>query len=175
MAFADLFLVYPNRNKELRMLAKKAYEFGRNVAAEPTANLSMGILDHTILRQKEYVARTRELVEALAARPIPDAVLTHPVDYDIDLTELYPTYKSALGGGDRPLNEDSQLLMEAWMELAVTVSRSQSASVGGGMINHDKARVVEQLDVLDKYLAEMEKRPILDVPETAEPGAPLET
>ncbi len=171
MAFSDLFKEYPNRNKELRMVAKKAFEFGRNVAAEPTANLSIGILDHTIARQKEYVSRTKDLVESLFNKPIPDAVATHPTDYPIDLTVLYPTFKSALGGGESPINEDSELLMEAWMELAVTLANSQSASVGGGMISHDRTRAIEQLNVLDKYLVEMEKRPILDVPETAEPGA----
>lgn len=173
MAFSDLFKVYPNRNIELRAVAKKAFEFGRNIAQEPSANLTTGILDASIDRQDEYVSRMKEMVEALASRPIPDKPYVHPTDYPIDLSTPYPQFRSDIHGGETPLNEETELLAGAWMELAVGIAKSNSAAIPGSMIEHDKDRAIKNLEVIAKYMNEFRKRPILDVPETAEPGARL--
>ena len=175
MAFSDLFKVYPNRNPELRAVAKKAYEFGRNIAQEPSANLTMGILDAAVERQVEYIARTKEMVTALASRPIPDKPAVHPTNYPIDLSKPYPQFRSDIHEKDIPLNEETELIATAWMELAVGLAMSNSASIPGSMIEHDKGRALKNLDVISKYMDEFKKRPILDIPETAEPGAELRT
>ena len=52
MAFEELFVIYPNKNAELRMVAKVAYEFGRNIAKEPSAAVSIGVDEHAMKRQR---------------------------------------------------------------------------------------------------------------------------
>ncbi len=165
--------VYPNRNLELRMLIKKAYEFGKNIAQEPSANLSMGVLDHAVKRQDSYVSRIREMVTALAAKPVPDKPGIHPTTYAVDLTDRYPQFQEDVNGKMTPINEETELLAGAWLELAAGLAKSQSAAIPGGMHEADKLRAVNNIDVIAKYMDEFRKRPILDVPETADAGAPL--
>lgn len=165
--------LYPNRNLELRMLIKKSYEFGKNIAQEPSANLSMGVLDHAVVRQDSYVKRIKEMVEALFSKPIPDKPGIHPTTYQVDLTEKYPQFQEDVNGNMVPLNEETELLAGAWLELACGLARSQSAAIPGGLHEADKLRALNNIDVIAKYMDEFRKRPILDVPETADPGAPL--
>jgi hypothetical protein len=171
MAFEDLFGIYPNRNAELRSLAKQAYEFGKTIAKEPSAALSSGLDEHALKRQKSYIDYAKGMVDALHAKPLPDMPATHPVNLDINLTDPYVTFTTSVGGQAVPLNEATQLIAEYWMITAVELAKSNSASVAGSLIEFDWVRAVNNLDTLDKLINEMTERPILDLPETAEPGS----
>lgn len=170
MAFEELFKVYPNKNAELRAASKVAYEFGANIAQEPSAGMSIGLDEHAIKRQRTYVKTFQGYIDALHDRPIPDMPYVHPVRFDIDLTEPYKQFtKDGL-----PLNEDTELLAQYWMICAVELAASQSAGLAGSLINPDYERVANHLGVISQFLDEMETRETPDVPETAFPGAVLE-
>lgn len=171
MAFNDLFLEYPNRNLELRSVAKQCYEFGKTIAREPSAAHSNGLDEHALARQRSYVTHARSLVEAINAKPIPDNPATHPTQLPVNFTEKYLTFTSDVGGSMIPLNESTQLLAESWMILAVELVKSQSAAMAGSLVEFDYNRAMNNLSVLDKLLDENEARPFLDLPETAEPGS----
>lgn len=171
MAFNDLFKVYPNRNLELRSVVKQAYEFGKTIAKEPSAAHSNGLDEHALRRQKSYVSHTIQMVNALNAKPIPDNPASHPTDLPINLSDTYVTFTTDVGGNQVPLNEATQLLAESWMIFAVELAKSQSASMAGSLVEFDFNRAKNNLDVLNKLLAEVEARPFLDLPETAEPGS----
>ena len=171
MAFSDLFLSYPNRNAELRSLAKQCYEFGKTIAREPSAALSSGLDEHALKRQKSYVEHAVHQVEALHAKPLPDMPATHPVTLDINLSEEYITFTTNVNGESVPLNESTELLAEYWMITAVELAKSQSASLAGSLVEFDYQRAINNLGTLSKLIAELEERPILDLPETAEPGS----
>lgn len=170
MAFEDLFIVYPNKNAELRMLSHKAWEYGRNAAKEQSAAMSIGVNEHAIKRNRRYVQDFRDRLTSIHARPVPDLPYTHPVRLDIDLTAPYRQFTK----DGEPINEDTRLLAEYWMFIAVSVAKSQSAGMAGSMIDADYERLVEQCNVIDKFLDEVEKRPIPDIPETSFPAAMLE-
>jgi hypothetical protein len=171
MAFNDLFQLYPNRNLELRSVAKQCYEFGKTIAREPSAAHSNGLDVHALLRQRSYVTHAKALVEAINSKPIPDNPATHPTQLPCDFTELYLTFTTDVNGNMIPLNEATQLLAESWMILAVEMVKSQSAAMAGSMVEFDFNRAMNNLYVLDKLLDEVEARPFLDLPETAEPGS----
>ena len=175
MAFSDLFQVYPNRNAELRSLAKQCYEFGKTIAKEPSAALSSGLDEHAIRRQLSYVDHSVNMVEALHGKPLPDMPATHPVTLDINLSDPYVTFTTSVGGDEVPLNESTQLLAEYWMITAVELAKSQSAALAGSMVEFDYQRAINNLGVLSKLIAELQERPILDLPETAEPGSSYQT
>jgi len=170
MAFEDLFAVYPNKNIELRAIAKTAYEFGRTIAAEQTAAMSLGVNSHALQRQREYVKALSGQLEAFHERPLPDMPYVHPTRFDIDLSEPYSQFtKDGL-----PLNEDTQLLAQYWMIVAVELAASQSAGLAGSIVDADYRRVKEHIAVITQYLDEVEKRDVVDLPETAFPAAALE-
>lgn len=171
MAFSELFKVYPNRNHELRSVAKQVYEFGMTIAKEPSAAHSNGLDEHALKRQRSYVEHAKKMVEALNAKPIPDKPGSHPVNFDIDLTSPYTTFTTSVNGNEIPLNEATQLLAESWMICAVELAKSQSASIAGSLVDFDYERSINNLDVISKLLDEIEDRPFLDLPETAEPGS----
>jgi|OM-RGC.v1.018664785 hypothetical protein len=174
MAFKDLFKVYPNRNLELRSVAKQAYEFGKTIAREPSAAHSNGLDEHALRRQRSYVDHAMKMVEALNAKPIPDNPASHPTELPIDLSEEYVTFTSDVNGNAVPLNEATQLIAESWMVAAVELAKSQSASLAGSLVKFDYDRASNNLQVLAKILDEIEARPMLDLPETAEPGSKLQ-
>jgi hypothetical protein len=166
---AGLFKVYANKNMEVRMLAYKAFEYGRNAAFEQSAGMSIGIDDHAIVRQRRYVEDFNDRLDSIHARPNPDLPYVHPTRFDIDLTERYQEFtKDGLA-----LNEDTELLAAYWLAVAVSLAASQSAGSGGSLIDADYNRVKEQIAVISKFLDETEKRPIPDIPETAYPAAAL--
>lgn len=171
MAFEDLFVTYPNRNAELRSLAKQCYEFGKTIAREPSASLGSGLDAHALKRQKSYIEHATQMVEALHAKPLPDMPATHPTSFDINLTDQYLTFTSNVAGQEVPLNESTELLAEYWMITAVELAKSQSATVAGSLVEFDYQRAINNLGTLAKLVAELEERPILDLPETAEPGS----
>ena len=171
MAFEDLSAVYPNRNAELRSLAKTCYEFGKTIAKEPSAALTQGLDEHALKRQKSYIDYAKGLVEALHAKPIPDMPATHPVNLDINLSDSYITFTTNVNGAEVPINESTQLIAEYWMITAVELAKSNSAALAGSLIQFDYERAINNLETLEKLINEMTKRPILDLPETAEPGA----
>jgi hypothetical protein len=171
MAFADLFKTYPNRNMELRSVAKQVYEFGKTIAMEPSAAHSNGLDEHALKRQRSYVDHAKKMVTAINARPIPDNPATHPINFPVVLDDQYVTFTSDVAGNQIPINEATQLLAEKWMQCAVELVRSQSASLAGSLVGFDFERAQNNLDVMTKLLDEIEARPFLDLPETAEPGS----
>ena len=171
MAFNDLFIVYPNRNLELRSVVKQAYEFGKTIAAEPSAAHSNGLDEHALKRQRSYVDHADKMVASIAAKPLPDNPASHPTDMPINLSDPYVTFTTDVNGEQIPLNEATQLLAESWMILSVELAKSQSAALAGSLVEFDFARAKNNIAVIDKLLDEMEARPFLDLPETAEPGS----
>lgn len=171
MAFNDLFQEYPNRNSELRSVAKTFYEFGQTIAREPSAAHSNGMDAHALKRQKSYVDHAVNMVEAINAKPIPDNPAVHPTDLPIDLSVLYITFVSDLNGNQVPINEATQLLAEKWLMAAVELAKSQSAALAGSLVEFDYERAINNLGTISKIIDEIEERPFLDLPETADPGA----
>lgn len=169
MAFAELFKVYPCKNLELRAAARVAYEFGKTVALEQTAAMSIGVDPHAMRRQRQYVDMMDKRLESLHQKPIPDDAYRHPTRVDVDLSEPYEQFTQ----DGLPLNEDTQLLAEQWMSLAVDMSASQSAGLGGSVIDPDYERLVNRIAVIKQLLDEIESRGSVDLPETAFPGADL--
>ena len=171
MAINDLHKVYPNRNHELRTVAKSMFEFGKTIAREPSAAHSNGLDIHALKRQRSYVEYAKAQVEALNAKPIPDNPATHPTDMPIDFSEQYVHFTSDISGNQVPLNESTQMLAEKWLLTAVEMAKSQSAGMAGSLVSFDFERASNNLDTLSKMLDEVENRPFLDLPETAEPGS----
>lgn len=171
MAFSELFKKYPNKNAELRGAAKVAYEFGMNIAQEPSASMSLGVDPHAMKRQREYVQIITGYIENLHNRPVPDMPYVHPIRFDIDFTEEYKQFtKDGL-----PLNEDTELLAQHWMFVAVEMAASQSAGLAGSLTDADYQRLKNHIGVISQLLDEIEKRGVADMPETAFPAAALET
>lgn len=171
--FEELFRTYPNRNAGLRAVAKQAYEFGFTVAREADAALSSGMHEHAIKRQRSYLDYTQTLVDALHARPIPDLPATHPVRFDVNLTEVYEQFTMDKSGERVPLNEQTELLAIYWMLTAVELAKSQSASMAGSLTVFDFERASNNIATMRKMLDEMTSLPVLDLPETSEPGSEL--
>jgi len=171
MAFNDFFKEYPNRNLELRSVAKQVYEFGKTIAREPSAAHSNGLDAHALKRQRSYVDHADKMITAFAASPLPDNPASHPVQLPIDFSEAYVTFTTDVEGNQIPLNEATQLLAESWMILAVEMAKSQSAAIAGSFITFDYERAKNNVGVISKLLDELEARPFLDLPETAEPGS----
>ena len=175
MAFNDLFVVYPNKNAELRSLAKTFLDFGRTVAKEPSAALSSGLDEHALKRQRSYVDHAESMLEAFAESPIPDMPATHPTLLEIDCSDPYKTFVEDINGQEVPLNEQTQLLSEYWLFLTVGLAKSQSAGIAGSIIKEDLERAQNNVKVITKLLNELEDRPTLDLPETTVPGSKLTT
>lgn len=178
MAFSELFKVYANRNSELRALAKLLYEFGKTVAAESSAAHTYGLDQHTVGRQRKYIAKARSSINAIASRPLPDRQGAAKVQLPIDLSESYETYTTDVAGNAVPLNEATQLLQEQWMICASELASSNSASLPGSMTAEDGLRALKNVDVIEKLLDEMAidiksegADGFLDLPTTAEPGS----
>jgi len=171
MSFNELFGIYPNRNSELRAISKTFYEFGKTIAKEPSAAHTNGLDEHALTRQKSYVTHALAMVTALNAKPIPDMPGTHPIGLPIDFSEQYVTFTTDVSGNQVPLNESTQLLAEKWMMCAVELAKSNSAALAGSLVSFDYLRAANNLETISKLIAEIEARPFLDLPETAEPGS----
>lgn len=171
--FTAMFKVYPCRNAELSSVAKTCYEFGKTIAAEPSSALSTGLDAHAIKRQQNYIGYTRALIEALHAKPTPDLPATHPTGFAVNLSAQYQTFVEDIDGDKVPLNEQTNLVAQYWMITAVELASSQSSAIAGSLIDYDYERSINNLDTLEKLIKEMTERPILDLPETALPGADL--
>jgi hypothetical protein len=165
----DLFRIYPCKNPEIRMLGNKAFEFGRQCSYEPSAGSSIGVDQFAIDRNRRYCDVMDQLYDAIHNRPLPDLPATWPARYDVDLSVPYQTVTR----DNIPINEDTELLSSYWLANAVHCVKSQSAAQAGSMMDADYARCKQQISVIRKFLDEVEKRPIPDLPSTAEPGAPL--
>lgn len=171
MALKELFIIYPNRNSELRTCAKTMFEFGKTIAREPSAAHSNGLDTHALGRQKSYVDYAKAMVASLNAKPIPDNPATHPTQLPIDFTEEYFTFTVDINGNNVPLNEVTQLLAEKWLMTSVELAKSQSASMAGSLVEFDFNRAENNLSTISKLIQEIEARPFLDLPETSEPGS----
>ena len=171
MAINDLHQVYPNRNTELRGVAKQCFEFGQTIAREPSAAHTNGLDEHAILRQQSYIEHALSMVEALNASPIPDLPATHPTQMPIDFSVPYVYFVEDLNGNEVPMNEATQLLAEKWLLTAVELAKSNSAAMAGSLVEFDYARATNNIASIQKLLDEIKARPFLDLPETAQPGS----
>jgi len=175
MPFNDHFRVYDNRNLELRTLVKTLYEFGRTVSQSQSAAHTNGLDEHAMRRQRSYVDYAMAMLDSLNAKPIPDLPASHPTNYPIDLRTQYIYFLEDVSGNKVPLNESAQLLAEKWMIAAVELAMSNSAAMGGSLVNFDHERAVNNVETIGKLLDEIEARPFLDLPETAMPGSEYAT
>ena len=171
--FTTLFRTYPNRNAELRMVSRQAYEFGKTVALEADSAMSAGMHEHAIGRQRSYLDYVDSMLDALHDRPIPDLPSTHPLSFAINLTDPYRFFTTNVAGEEVPLNEQTQLLAEYWLLTASELAMSQSASIAGSLTDFDYTRSKNNVATMRKLLEEIVSRPVLDLPETAEPGSIL--
>lgn len=171
MAINDLHQVYPNRNSELRGVAKQLFEFGQTIAREPSAAHSNGLDEHAIIRQESYIAHAKNMVAKLNDKPIPDNPATHPTQMPIDFAVPYVYFVEDLNGNQVPMNEATQLLAEKWLITAVEMAKSQSASMAGSLVEFDHLRAQTNIDSIAKLLEEIKARPFLDLPETSLPGS----
>ena len=171
MAINDLHQVYPNRNSGVRTVAKQLFEFGQTIAREPSAAHTNGLDEHAIKRQQTYIDHAKDMVERLNARPIPDRPATHPTQMEIDFSVPYIYFVENLNGNEVPMNEATQALAENWLLTAVEMAKSQSAALAGSLVEFDFLRAANNLDVIQQLLNEIEARPFLDLPETADPGS----
>lgn len=171
MPINDLHKVYPNRNSELRAVAKQTFEFGKTIAREPSAAHSNGLDEHAIKRQEQYIDHAQDMIEALNASPIPDKPASHPTLMEIDFSEPYVYFTTDVNGNQIPINEATQLLAESWLLLSVELAKSQSAAMAGSLVSFDYERADNNVKALKKLLNEIKNRPFIDLPETAEPGS----
>ena len=171
MAINDLHQKYPNRNLGLRTVAKQLFEFGQTIAREPSAAHSNGLDEHAIVRQEQYIAHAKDLVERLHNRPIPDRPATHPTEMEIDFSVEYIYFVVDLNSNKVPMNEATQELAESWLVAACELAKSQSAGMAGSLVEFDHSRAVHNIDAIEELLEAIKARPFLDLPETADPGA----
>lgn len=171
MAINDLHQIYPNRNSELRSVAKQFFEFGQTIAREPSAAHTNGLDEHAIARQESYIAHATNMVESLNDSPIPDHPATHPTQMPIDFSVEYIYFLDDLNGNLVPMNEATQLLAEKWLITAVELAKCNSASMAGSLVEFDYNRAVTNIASIAKLLEEIKARPFLDLPETANPGS----
>lgn len=170
-SFEELFQTYHNRNHELRGIVRQLYEFGYTIAREPSAAMSFGMDQHALGRQRKYVEYAKSMVDALHAKPVPDLPASHPTQFQVDLSVPYEQFVEDVNGNNIPINENTQMVAERWLLTAVELVKSQSSSIGGSLLEADYERAVNNLQTIAKLLDEIEKRPNLDLPETALPGA----
>ena len=171
MAINELHKVYPNRNSGLRTVAKQLFEFGLTIAREPSAAHTNGLDEHAIKRQQTYIDHAKDMVQRLNARPIPDRPATHPTQMEIDFSVPYIYFTEDLNGNKVPMNEATQALAENWLLTACELAKSQSASMAGALVDFDYERAINNLEVIQQLLNEIDARPFLDLPETANPGS----
>jgi hypothetical protein len=171
MAINDLHQVYPNRNSELRGVAKQFYEFGQTIAREPSAAHTNGLDEHAILRQESYIAHALTMVESLNDSPIPDLPATHPTQMPIDFSAEYVYFVEDINGNSVPINEATQMLAEAWLLASVELAKCNSAAMAGSLVEFDYLRAANNVQAVAKLLGEIKDRPFLDLPETANPGS----
>ena len=171
MAINDLHVVYPNRNSELRGVAKQLYEFGQTIAREPSSSHTNGLDEHAIKRQEAYIAHALSMVKSLNDSPIPDLPATHPTQMPIDFSAPYVYFVEDVNGNQIPMNEATQLLAEKWLLTAVEMAKSNSASMAGSLVSFDFSRAEVNILSIEKLLNEIKARPFLDLPETAQPGS----
>ena len=171
MAINELHQEYPNKNAELRSVAKQTYEFGQTIAQEASSGHTNGLDEHAIRRQRSYIEHAKSLVDAINAKPIPDLPATNPTQMPIDFSVPYVYTVIDLEGNEVPMNEACQILAEKWLIISVELAKSNSAGLGGSLVSHDYERAVNNIAALEQILDEYESRPFLDLPETADPGA----
>ena len=172
-SFNDLFKIYPNKNAELRSVAHSAYEYGKTIALEPSAAMSQGLDDYAIARQRSYLAQLQGMVDAMAAKPVPDMPAVHPTLFNVDVSTPYQTFFQDVADAKVPLNEQTKLLSEHYMIFVVELCKSQSATQAGSLLSFDVERATANIATMMKLIDEIEARSPVDLPETATPEAQL--
>jgi hypothetical protein len=90
-----------------------------------------------------------------------------PIDFSVE----YIYFVEDLNGNSVPMNEATQLLAEKWLLTACEMAKSNSAAMAGSLVSFDYERATTNVASIEKLLAEIENRPFLDLPETANPGS----
>ena len=170
MAVNELHRKYPNRNNQLRALAKKCFEYGRNIASESSAALTNGLDEHALTRQNACLEEAVRMGAALNAKPIPDRPMT-TINMDIDFSQPYVYFLEDIAGNKVPMNEDTQLLAEEWLITATELAKCDSAAIAGSLIDFDYARFEFNIGSISKLVEEIEEKPHLDLPRSADPGS----
>jgi hypothetical protein len=168
---ASMAKIYPNKNPELRRLALRAFECARNTIKEGAAGATVGTDPHFPVRQQGYVVNIRELLGQIVQRPIPDGFGLPDTQYPIDLSEPLTMITTDVTGAEIPLNEDLQLATIQWFTLAVQIASSDSAGWRGSANRHDTTRFTNQINVVEKLIAEIAGNSAPDFAATSDPGA----
>jgi len=168
---ASLSKEYPNKNPELRRVAKYAWECAHNTVKEGSAGSTIGADEHFVKRQKEFVSGFEALLEELKSSPIPDVFGMPDTKFPIRLDDTPKMISTDVSGDEIPLNEDLQLVTIEWVTLANMLARSNSAGIRGSIIEHDYERAVNQAKVITKRINGIEKGPKPDFSATSDPGA----
>jgi len=170
MAFQELFGIFPVRNAELRSVADFANECAHNVAEEPSAGLAIGFDEHAVKRFAGWLTNLVERADAIIARPIPDLPTTHRIKFDCQHDEV-PSLKSVDG---KAVNGDAEALVIMFQTIAYELSHSNSAAIGGGVIEADGIRLKANLAAVEQFLSSIEEGTEVDFPNTAAPEATAE-
>lgn len=166
MAFEDLFGTFEYKNTELGSVAEFSHEVCVTTAREQSAGSTMGLDEHAMKRQRQYITNIRARLDGLIDRPIPDLPASHPL--------LYSTVQTApetITVDDKPLNSDAFAVSQMWQLVSFEMLKSNSAGMGGGMTSFDGIRARQNVTAIEQFLAAIEAAADVDFPETAAPAA----
>ncbi len=170
MEYKELFKEYGVKNVELRSIVQLSHRIGLTIAQEPSAGMTIGLDEHALARQLAAVNAVQARLDAVHAKPIPDAPATHPTRLVADLTEQYKQFTQ----DGNAINFDTQQLSTHWIEFAVELAKSSSAGLAGSLTDADYQRSTNNLAAMKQVIEQLNATPALDLPETTYPDAPLQ-
>jgi hypothetical protein len=168
MSFKDMFGDFQLKNTELLSLADFAYEVCVTTCKEQSAGTTMGLDEHAIKRQAQYIENARARLAGIKDRPLPDLPATHPILFD--RTYVEPDMITS-EGSNTPLNTDAAACAKSWHIVCYELVKSNSAGLGGGMTSYDAARCEQNITAIEQFLDAIAKAADVDFPETADPAA----
>lgn len=166
MAFSELFGTFEVKNTELAALAQFAHECAVTTAKEQSGGSTMGLNEHAMRRQRQYIENIRARIKSILGRPIPDLPVVHPMNFTVEWSE--PELISVDG---KPLNSDAKAVAQTWQIIAYELIKSNSAGMGGGLTSFDGERANNNVGAVEQFLAAIEQAADVDFPETAAPEA----
>ena len=166
MAFEDLFGTFEYKNTELGSVADFSYEVCVTTAREQSSGTTMGLDQHAMGRQRQYIENARARLDGLIERPIPDLPAVHPLLFST--VQVSPEMISVDG---KPLNSDAFAVAQMWQMVSFELLKSNSAGLGGGMTSFDGERARQNVTAIEQFLSAIESAADVDFPETAAPAA----
>jgi len=166
MPFSELFGTFEYKNTELGSLADFCYECCWTTAVEQSAGTTMGLDEHAMTRQRQYLQNARDRLAGLRDRPLPDLPAVHPMLFSTTLEE--PSMISVDG---KPLNTDAAATSQMWIMISYELLKSNSAGLGGGLTSFDASRCENNIASVEQFLLSVESAASVDFPETAAPAA----